>query len=266
MGKRVTQPLYYLKGHRIVASIAWELTSEEVRGKICHLLGKGRDCNILAAAEWPDKLRKEENYRWTRDLHFTDSADCPPKFCARSKGSFTWKEYNIIDAILNFFLIATDERRYTEDVRRPCVKFLIHLFADLHNPLHVSGRERGGNNTIVWFEGHRVKLHWVWDSFMLRKRIRTDFSGSIGKYTASLQNDLLLPKKYPLFAAGFVTRDTLAEWAAEVNSINCKSVWDFAKDDDLSEEYYRKNVFEMERLLKDAAVRTAELLEAIVHK
>lgn len=33
------------------------------------------------------------------------------------------------------------------------LRFLVHFLGDLHQPLHLTGRERGGNGAIFKFEG-----------------------------------------------------------------------------------------------------------------
>lgn len=48
---------------------------------------------------------------------------------------------------------------------------MVHLVEDLHQPLHLSGRARGGNDWMVKFDGYRVNLHRVWDNLGLMKRM-----------------------------------------------------------------------------------------------
>ncbi|KNE73053.1 hypothetical protein AMAG_17322 [Allomyces macrogynus ATCC 38327] len=58
------------------------------------------------------------------------------------------------------------------------LKFLVHLVQDIHQPLHVSGRERGGNDVQVVFNRHDANLHGVWDTLMLKKHMHDEFYGS----------------------------------------------------------------------------------------
>ncbi|KAJ6024637.1 hypothetical protein N7540_005434 [Penicillium herquei] len=47
------------------------------------------------------------------------------------------------------------------------LKFLIHFIGDLHQPLHVEDKYRGGNNIHVCFDNHcsrNSNLHSVWDT------------------------------------------------------------------------------------------------------
>lgn len=43
---------------------------------------------------------------------------------------------------------------------------------DAHQPLHLTGRARGGNDIEVRYEGRLAKLHTVWDSQLLNTQIR----------------------------------------------------------------------------------------------
>jgi hypothetical protein len=48
-------------------------------------------------------------------------------------------------------------------VRHEGLKSLVHFVADLHQPPHAIGDERGGNDGIVQFNGRRTNLHPHWD-------------------------------------------------------------------------------------------------------
>ncbi|KNE58501.1 hypothetical protein AMAG_04071 [Allomyces macrogynus ATCC 38327] len=58
------------------------------------------------------------------------------------------------------------------------LKFLVHLVQDIHQPLHLSGRDRGGNDMRVTYNHHASNLHSVWDSLMLDKHMREEHGGS----------------------------------------------------------------------------------------
>lgn len=52
------------------------------------------------------------------------------------------------------------------------LRFMVHLFGDAHQPLHLTGRARGGNDIWIRFEGRKAKLHSVWDTLIIDKHIR----------------------------------------------------------------------------------------------
>lgn len=53
------------------------------------------------------------------------------------------------------------------------LKFLIHFVGDMHMPLHLTGRDRGGNGIKVSFDSRVTNLHSLWDGLLIAKRIRT---------------------------------------------------------------------------------------------
>jgi hypothetical protein len=44
-----------------------------------------------------------------------------------------------------------------EVFRDIALRFLVHFMGDLHQPLHLTGRDRGGNGAMFSFEGHHRK-------------------------------------------------------------------------------------------------------------
>jgi hypothetical protein len=52
-----------------------------------------------------------------------------------------------------------------ETMQSVALKFLVHFFGDLTQPLHVCGRDEGGNLDKVRFGGrHGVNFHSIWDT------------------------------------------------------------------------------------------------------
>lgn len=60
------------------------------------------------------------------------------------------------------------------------LRFLVHFMGDLHQPLHLTGKLKGGNGAWVKWFGRSQKLHSVWDSSILNEKIAT-----LGNYTSS---------------------------------------------------------------------------------
>ena len=52
------------------------------------------------------------------------------------------------------------------------LKFLIHFIGDVHQPLHLTNRDRGGNQFTVRFEGRTMNLHGLWDNQLIAKALR----------------------------------------------------------------------------------------------
>ncbi len=149
------------KGHRVVAMIAGERLSPETRRGVRDLLGSE---SLVEVSTWADEIRR---YRpQTDQWHYInvpmEARDpdilsfCPPGGCVVSK-------------IDDFRSVLTNPHASPAN-RRDALKFLIHLVADLHQPLHVGDRnDRGGNRTQVVYFRTPANLHRVWDTEILQR-------------------------------------------------------------------------------------------------
>jgi hypothetical protein len=165
-------------GHRIVALIAEQRLSPEVKAKIAKLLLDGKysiaDISSCADAIRSTNPRPEEQF--CRDLagtvpptngtwHYTD-IPLPTK--AKTLDAFC-KDDNCATARIRLF--SDILRTSTDDAqRRQALLFLVHFVGDIHQPLHAVERacDRGGNSERVNFvageqQHPNAALHSVWD-------------------------------------------------------------------------------------------------------
>ncbi len=153
-------------GHEIVAAIAQSYLEPGVLKSVCSILAddaKGDQvrgdapCYLSTVATWADKIRFHA--RWSAPLHFINgNGDHPPGDC-RFPGPDGWggkERANVLDAVNNVSSILTDFAQGSTTSAAPelaqeALKFLIHFVGDMHQPLHLCGRDRGGNSD---------KVHW----------------------------------------------------------------------------------------------------------
>ncbi|BDG04426.1 S1/P1 nuclease [Anaeromyxobacter oryzae] len=142
-------------GHRIVAHVAEARLSPAARRLVRDVLGDRRLADVAA---WAD----EQGDRATRPWHYVNvpfaaagyepARDCPRGDC-------------VVAAIERS---AARLRDGTTDLdRADALRWLVHLVADAHQPLHAGdGRDRGGNELEVRFahRRHPVTFHHVWDA------------------------------------------------------------------------------------------------------
>ncbi|KAH8927714.1 phospholipase C/P1 nuclease [Atractiella rhizophila] len=159
-------------GHEIVATIAQIYLYPSTLQKILPLLPEPQHRGELAyVAAWADKIKFA--YRWSSPLHYVNGKDdYPPSKCYFGEHGWMDDETNIFTAIANYTERMGDENLPTWD-RSFALKFLIHFIGDLHQPLHLTGRNRGGNSDYVRFEGRKMSLHSLWDGQLIAKAIRT---------------------------------------------------------------------------------------------
>jgi hypothetical protein len=139
---------------------------------------------------------------------------------------------------------------------------------DLHQPLHVSGKLRGGNGASVKFHGKSQNLHQVWDSSFIHYRVQYDFGGNYLRYQNYLMN-LTKPESLSFSPTIqqmlFETRKPCIfcpeEWASQINNLNCQLVWKgWSPDIEVSGKYYEDSIEALEALVVLSGTRMAGVL------
>ncbi|KAJ2926795.1 hypothetical protein H1R20_g10312, partial [Candolleomyces eurysporus] len=167
-----------------------------------------RECHLAPVSTWADRDRMK--MRWSAAMHYVGAVGDHPRGNCQYPGVDGWagtKRINVLDAIKNVtgilaewsgadehanngrtLLSPTGPRRAAtsrvggqkpfaprpaSDREEEAFKFLVHFIGDLHQPLHLTGRDRGGNGAKVCFENRQSNLHSVWDTGLLTRLIRT---------------------------------------------------------------------------------------------
>jgi hypothetical protein len=134
-------------GHRLVGDLAERHVRPETRSQIRALLEGERNPTLGGVAQWADDLRYGEpsRFRATSRWHYVSLDDgCrydPPRDCPDGNC--------VIGAIQAQRRILADASA-PPGLRRDALKFLVHLVADAHQPLHAGGHhDKGGNRYQV---------------------------------------------------------------------------------------------------------------------
>ncbi|KIY68479.1 phospholipase C/P1 nuclease [Cylindrobasidium torrendii FP15055 ss-10] len=137
-------------------------------------------CHLAPIATWADRWKYR--MRWSAPLHYVGAiADHPSQLCL-FPGAKGWEndKINVLSGIRNTsdlveeFVSAQESGLGGDhDTANEALKFLVHFIGDLHQPLHLTGRDRGGNSVKVAFDGRSTNLHSVWDSTLIAKSLRT---------------------------------------------------------------------------------------------
>lgn len=216
-------------GHEVVALIAEHYLTPATRQRVAATLadidGPIATPDIKTASTWADRyrdsdrngarLRYQKTYRWhfvNLDLQRPDlERACfghpplrPGQEASRGPGRAC-----IVDKIEQFRAewLAPDISRAE---RLLALRFLLHLAADLHQPLHASDNgDHGGNDATVSGPGNiKGTLHRFWDSGVVRRLGRDPEQLSrrlIGRISADQQRQW--------------QRGTVAAWAAESHAL-----------------------------------------------
>src|SRR5687767_2752033 len=192
-------------GHSLVARIAEQQLSAEVRARVAAILGPDR--TLPSIASWADDVRRArpETYNW----HFINIPITEPRLDMMRhcpKGDC------VIAKIADLRKLLQDPSTAPEQ-RAEALMFLVHFIGDMHQPLHCGdNHDRGGNDVAVQLAGRPSNLHSVWDSGLL---------GRIGT------EEQLLPglAKESAKRAKKWRKGTVEDWAGEAHKAAKKKVY-----------------------------------------
>ncbi|KAA1478711.1 phospholipase C/P1 nuclease [Dentipellis sp. KUC8613] len=175
-------------GHEIVATIAQIHLHPSVLPLLCSILypdSLSDTCFLAPASTWADRFKYR--MRWSAPLHYVGAVGDHPSDTCVFPGDKGWAGRdggNVLSAIRNVTTILEDfvqdavaaqgRLRWSADVDRAeeALKFLIHFVGDMHQPLHLTGRDRGGNGDKVSWDGRVTNLHSLWDGLLIAKALR----------------------------------------------------------------------------------------------
>ncbi|KAG6332338.1 hypothetical protein ID866_6748 [Astraeus odoratus] len=177
-------------GHEVIATIAQMHLHPSVLPKLCTILNADApdydgSCHLAPVAAWADQARRQPKYRSTGPLHYIGATDDYPSSSCAFPGPRGWEgkpNINVLSGIRNVTTVLQDYQARqgagasTADVEnyvQDALKFLIHFLGDMHQPLHLTGRDRGGNGDKVSFDGRVTNLHSLWDTLLIAQRLRT---------------------------------------------------------------------------------------------
>lgn len=236
-------------GHDTVAGMAQEHVSEPVRREIRALLQPDNESTLVDIATWADDLRDSDpaRFRATGRLHFVNFSNdkCryePARDCRDGEC--------VVGAIERYTGVLSDRARPRAE-RADALRFVAHLIADVHQPLHAScRRDKGGNTVQVRYGRENWNLHAVWDSLILKSAHRR-----WPEYAAVLAPgvDWSAPAGSPV------------QWAEE----SCRLVRDadlYPAGDRIDDAWLAQQRPLAEKRLQQAAARLAAVLESAFGK
>ncbi|KAH9852442.1 phospholipase C/P1 nuclease [Lenzites betulinus] len=175
-------------GHEIVATIAQIHLPKPVLSLVCDILHPKSNaspssseayppCHLAPIAAWADSIRMRPEYRYTAPMHYVNAVDDAPPHSCPFPGEHGWQgreSGNILAALGNVTGVLREFAKGERAVgdAEEALKFLVHWMGDMHQPLHMSGREKGGNGVRVAWNGRVTNLHSVWDGLLIAQALR----------------------------------------------------------------------------------------------
>jgi hypothetical protein len=167
-------------GHEIVATIAQIHLHPSVLPSMCTILDYTSPdpdlprCHLSPIAAWADRVRY--HMRWSAPLHYIGAVGDHPSDTCIYPGERGWagtRGHNVLGAVRNTTDILVEwvqregdrkgnGRKHNDEEdgeANEALKFLVHFMGDMHMPLHLTGRERGGNGVKVLFDGRLTSEH-----------------------------------------------------------------------------------------------------------
>jgi hypothetical protein len=173
-------------GHRIVGHIAASLLSDSARQTLLTILGSD---DLPAVATELDESRDawERRHPGASKWHYENRAVCGNQI-ACPQGQCVTRQ---IDNHLRVLRNPLESR----EARIEALTVVVHLIADLHQPLHLTdNRDRGGNDVWALMPREREprRLHEVWDTRLVRldmqRRSAPNYSQSLLQRYADRQS------------------------------------------------------------------------------
>ena len=132
-------------GHRAAARIAEKHLSAKAAKAVAELLGSD---TLPEISTWADEIRSDPDWQRASPWHYINIEDGESfETMARAPGGDIISQLEHVDAVLR-------NSKSPREEKIVALKFLVHLVADLHQPLH-AGRasDRGGNEIQVTWHG-----------------------------------------------------------------------------------------------------------------
>jgi S1/P1 Nuclease len=210
---------------------------------------------------WADEIKQErpETFTW----HFVDipwdaSGFNEQRDCQRPRQSTNDHANCVVDRI-EFFKRVLSDRNASQVARVEALKFLVHLVADIHQPLHAIARDHGGTRTAVVQFGRALcgtracNLHLTWDIGLIEHQHLAQ-RAYVQRIEKLVQDEKL--EEMPI--------GNSEEWANDSFRL-AHQVW-VEENGMVDERYYERNINIVDHQLALAGLRLAAMLnEALAH-
>jgi hypothetical protein len=240
------------KGHRVAAVVAETRLTPTAREAVRSLIGSSR---LRDVAMWADNIRRDRPD--TAAWHFVDipldrNDYDPARDCAHPRTGDC-----VIARVAHFQRVLADPHRPRAE-RAEALRFVTHLVADLHQPLHsADNRDRGGNDVPVTFFGQVLNpysgkpwnLHAAWDAGLIERR-----GFSVSEYARRLTRYVGRGK------AAEMERGTVVDWALESHRAAVETSYRLPPDRNVGDDYADLSRLVIDDMLAKAGVRLAKVL------
>lgn len=234
-------------GHRIVGLIAENHLTDAARKGISELVGRA---SLAQISTWADEIKSDPAWRHASPWHYINVPPGQTLEAARRN-----PRGDVVEAIERFERVLRDRGAGRKE-RADALRFLVHLVADVHQPLHVGyASDRGGNDIRIRWFGESTNLHTVWDTHLVEHQ-RLSFTEWVRFFGHAEPGEIDAWR-----------RSTLRDWVRESRSM-LPAVYDFGGNRSdrtpyLGYDYIFKHHEGVKQKLLQAGIRLSGLLNDI---
>jgi hypothetical protein len=258
---------YGFLGHYVIGEVVYLTLSNESREYI-HECGYLQSFNgsLGLASVWADVIKRKPKYKWTRRLHYYDIDNDPPNDCGIFLPPKKDRSLNLYNGVQRALVNATT----TCDNKHCCASvfysnMLWHLLQDFFQPLHLTGKARGGNRVTIVIGDRHYNLHRFWDSIILdmlfTDKLGSDYTeNTVINYIYGEISTLSFPEKRCEFrdATAETVNDYVFNKGQSNLNVNCNLIWNFETSD-----YVERAKETVKQLLIDSIITMNCVIESL---
>jgi hypothetical protein len=231
-------------GHEAVGYIAAAHLTPKTAAAIKELLGNETLADISTYA---DELRPDSFFQYMSPWHYID-VPAEENF-AQFQASVYQQTTPSVYIVLNHWEHVLANPKTNRSIKIFALKMVVHLVADLHQPLHVAREEdKGGNLVQVLFEGDSTNLHWVWDTKLIEHK-------GLSAVDLAKEWDFATPADIRSWQS-----DPLINWLYESNHISNHIYDEKPAGKNLGQAYYDQHIELVRQRIDQAGIRLAGVL------
>lgn len=171
------------KGHDVTAYIAEKHLTPRTAAAVDSLL---QGMSMVYWANWLDNASHTPEYAYSKTWHY-NNVDANETYDTRRPAP----DGDAITALRHTIGVLAGDRQWPQGSPELALKMLIHIMADIHQPLHMGhATDLGGNRVKVKYFGRDTNLHALWDNALpeaTHKWSYTEWQQQIDRATPSEQ-------------------------------------------------------------------------------
>lgn len=200
-----------------------------------------QDVSMIKASYWMDEVKMNMSYDFMEPWHYVE--------IPKDKTYVATAKPNIINVLERVITSLNYTKTRKRDDTKLSLKILLHLVADIHQPLHCGyPKDKRGKNTKLRFFYKATDLHSVWDAEILEYKTITS-EDCLALVSSLSDNDIAAMQEV-----------NVIKWAEESRNL-LNHVYDF-KNAKIDDSYVDRNAALIKMQLVKAGLRLAAVLNS----